>query len=274
MACRNMRVSCATYPKGTDMTCNVSKKALSHIDPVLGRYKSDQFRKILQAWGISTDKMTVLKTDLREEAYGEDELLFSLNGKGSQFYAIDICLSTVVQADLIRKERSKKDQAYINGDVRHLPFKDNTFDLILSTSTLDHFKRSDELTRALKELRRVLKPDGTILLAMNNKCNFNFCFWLTIESWLVKGTGPVQFYTPHELDRHLKSAGLMAKEYAVVVHIINPSNSILKLLRGSLSTDLLMKTAIFFTRFADFLDRNKNTRSFTGWFITARCTKV
>jgi ubiquinone/menaquinone biosynthesis C-methylase UbiE len=47
------------------------------------------------------------------------------------------------------------------GDAHQLPFVDDRFDLILCTELLEHL-RSPEI--AIREMRRVLKPDGLLLL--------------------------------------------------------------------------------------------------------------
>lgn len=50
------------------------------------------------------------------------------------------------------------------GDVGALPFPDHTFDIYYSGGVVEHFERGAE--RALAEARRVLKPDGVLLLSV------------------------------------------------------------------------------------------------------------
>jgi SAM-dependent methyltransferase len=45
-------------------------------------------------------------------------------------------------------------------DGKHIPFEDNTFDLIFSSNTLEHIPHIYEFQ---KEIHRVLKPDGVVL---------------------------------------------------------------------------------------------------------------
>ncbi|MFD1900091.1 class I SAM-dependent methyltransferase [Enterococcus termitis] len=55
-------------------------------------------------------------------------------------------------------------------DIHHLTFDDNTFDLVTAFQTHFHW---DDLTLALKEIRRVLKPNATFLLACEtSKLNY------------------------------------------------------------------------------------------------------
>lgn len=51
---------------------------------------------------------------------------------------------------------------YIKGSAEQLPFENNSFNSVVSTSTLCSIKNIEE---ALKEIFRVLKPDGKLLFA-------------------------------------------------------------------------------------------------------------
>lgn len=50
----------------------------------------------------------------------------------------------------------------VNADAEHLPFGDGLFDLVVSTSALQWVA---DLSRALHEMRRVMKPGGTLSVA-------------------------------------------------------------------------------------------------------------
>src|SRR5215210_2043429 len=50
------------------------------------------------------------------------------------------------------------------GDVSSLPFADETFDLYYSGGVVEHFEGGAD--RALAEARRVLKPDGILLISV------------------------------------------------------------------------------------------------------------
>ena len=55
--------------------------------------------------------------------------------------------------------------------MRHLPFAQGAFDGIVSNSTLDHFQSLDDLLVSLKELFRVLRPGGQMILTLDNLSN-------------------------------------------------------------------------------------------------------
>ena len=51
------------------------------------------------------------------------------------------------------------------GDVEHIPFPDNTFDVVVSLGVIEYLE-SDE--QALREMRRVLRPGGRAVIAISN----------------------------------------------------------------------------------------------------------
>lgn len=55
-------------------------------------------------------------------------------------------------------------------DARFIPFKNNCFDAVISVLTVSHIK---EEKKALKEIRRILKSNGKILLVLFNKSLLN-----------------------------------------------------------------------------------------------------
>lgn len=104
---------------------------------------------------------------------------------------------------------------YIQGSLYHIPFADNTFDRILFLDAIEHFSQPRD---ALKELARVLKIGGSILI-----CTMNYAspLWFVLENtWhrffggsckpYSKDVHPTQ-YTPSLLREHCK--GLFEEVY-------------------------------------------------------------
>jgi len=248
-----------------------SKRTKPHIDAILGKYKSDEFRSIVIKWIGSLRNKKVFKTDLREEAYGEDEILFSLPGKNLNIFAVDIAEETTRKAYLIQKEKGLT-QNYITADVRGLPFRNNVFDIILSSSTLDHFTSEDDFLKSIFELKRVMKPGGSLIITINNRCNYNFYLTLKLEKLLSLKSYPVQSYSPNKLRKIFKAVGLHIQEDEAIVHIISPMNSVLLLLRRFIDKEKVDKMAKSCVSFARWLGRKK-TKLLTGWFIALKCVK-
>jgi SAM-dependent methyltransferase len=107
----------------------------------------------------------LLKTDLFDEAVGEG-LYSTLAAHAGSVVGVDI--SRVVVAAAAARHPSLRASL---GDVRHLPFDDASFDVVVSNSTLDHFSSVDEIGSALVELRRVMMPGGTLIVTLDNLAN-------------------------------------------------------------------------------------------------------
>ncbi len=75
----------------------------------------------------------------------------------------------------------------IIGDVEALPFDDNSFDLVLANYMLYHVPN---LERAIAELRRVLRPGGTLLAATNGQGHMRELWQLEEQALVHVGASP------------------------------------------------------------------------------------
>jgi ubiquinone/menaquinone biosynthesis C-methylase UbiE len=59
-----------------------------------------------------------------------------------------------------------KDLDVISSDIRNLPFENNTFDNTISIAVIHHLSTNEDRTKAIKELLRVTKKNGKILITV------------------------------------------------------------------------------------------------------------
>lgn len=81
------------------------------------------------------------------------------------FHGIDISDNMIEQAHANMSQLGI-DAQLRTGDARYLPYEDNSFDCVITAHMLEHL---DNPLIGLKELVRILKPQGTLLLVMTRK---------------------------------------------------------------------------------------------------------
>jgi SAM-dependent methyltransferase len=170
---------------------------------------------LIAKWTAGTAGV-LLKTDLFEEAYGSDQLLFELDAHCEIALALDLSPTTVSRA---RERRPSGCGAlFLATDVRHVALQSRSVDLVISTSTLDHFPSRGDFELALAELARILRPGGQLIITVDN--SRNPLYWPL--RWLSRtGFAPYPLgYTPSPsgLVRCLRSAGLEAVATGWLIH--------------------------------------------------------
>ncbi|MEW6063509.1 MAG: class I SAM-dependent methyltransferase [Nanoarchaeota archaeon] len=93
-----------------------------------------------------------------------------------------------------------------------LPFKNESFDYVLSIAVLHHLNSKEKRIKSLKEIKRVLKNEGEALILVWNKLIPRFFFKPKdyFVPWRVKGKAYLRYYyffTYWELKKLLKKSG-------------------------------------------------------------------
>lgn len=140
-----------------------------------------------------------------------DEIYFASRVK--EFYSIDIAPEIIKVAIQIADREihpSFRDKIKIMvADATQLPFENQYFDVAFSFSTLEHIPESTKRELAFKELIRVTKSGGYIIITVPNKLNFG----KYIRSSLMqkKGTSPFGYehhYFPWEIKKIMSKNGV------------------------------------------------------------------
>jgi SAM-dependent methyltransferase len=94
-----------------------------------------------------------------EIGFGSGVLLPELSKRSTHLFGIDLH----DHINEVKEMLIKEDTCTIltRGDILHLPYKDESFDCVMSIATLEHIR---ELTTAIFEIKRVLKKDGFAIL--------------------------------------------------------------------------------------------------------------
>jgi SAM-dependent methyltransferase len=240
-----------------------------YLDSFLGEVKRQAHLSLLRRWGCIPATGRVLKTDLFEEAMGTDAFLGDLYSRSGIIVGMDTSEAIVDQA---QHRDAARCACYVAADVRRLPFAGDAFALIISPSTLDHFKEPSDLGRSLRELAHVMEPGGKLIITLDNRQNlFDPLLRILIRmGWVPYYIG--RSYTVAELCAELKAAGLVVKRYTAILH--NPRLMavagviIAKKLRWGWLTGLVQRAIIFAQRF-------ERTRwcYYTGSFVAAMAVR-
>lgn len=150
----------------------------------------------------------LLKTDLFDEAYGEG-ILSLLISTARIVVGMDIALNTV-----IRVREKHPGIILFNTDAQALPFRDESFDTVVSNSTLDHFPERKNILGGLCEFFRILRPGGILLLTLDNLLNPSVAIrqWITFPVLHRLGIVPYYFggtFGPVKLKAALRASGFL-----------------------------------------------------------------
>ena len=179
---------------------------------------AEQKRRVHQQWlrSAAGDRphAVVLKTDLFEDAYGADRIFDDLFPGARLAVGMDLNGKTVHAAH----RRNAPAFQSITGDVRSLPLRSESVDVVVSTSTLDHFEAQGDIGVSLDEMSRVLRPGGVLLITLDNPCNpfYHLLRWMSHRSWMPFELG--ETVSLKSLERMLTDRGLRIQTTAYLIH--------------------------------------------------------
>jgi SAM-dependent methyltransferase len=168
--------------------------------------------------GLPQRRVTrALKTDLFDEAVSRG-VVSPLADAVDSLHGVDISrrIATMARARY-------PDLGAVTADVRALPYADDAFDLVISLSTLDHFLTSHEVLVALRELYRVLRPEGLLLITLDNPVNPVVALRNALPADLLNRLGLVPYFVgatlgPRGLRRALENIGFEVRELSAFLH--------------------------------------------------------
>lgn len=125
------------------------------------RLDSDELGKRLRlVFGTLLSPEAVRGRKTLDAGCGTGNFSRRLSEWGAQLVSLDIGPTLVAMA------RDKSGARGVCGDLMALPFADGSFDLVLSTESVEH---TTDPRRAVLELARVVAPGGTLLLTSPNR---------------------------------------------------------------------------------------------------------
>lgn len=138
--------------------------------------------------------------------------LFLAKRKGAQVTVLDLPKPFTIEFEEMSRRLLNDNVILRSGDMRNMPFEDNSFDFVISVSVIEHLSHSpdhksffpkdvfvEETRKTLTEMYRVLKPGGWIYLTTDAYIPGR----VKTDAWgkkLLDGN-PFGAYPVNELDR-------------------------------------------------------------------------
>lgn len=124
---------------------------------VVGRIAIEHLHRYALALNHVKDKIVL------DIACGEGYGSFLISDKAKQVYGVDINQEIVQFAS---QKYKKNNLSFLEGSTSKIPLDDNTVEVIISFETIEHHDEHDEM---ILEMKRVLKPDGLIMMSSPDK---------------------------------------------------------------------------------------------------------
>jgi len=86
------------------------------------------------------------------------------NGKNIKFFQNKTNIAGVDKSSSLVNLCQQKGYNVIQGDILQLPYENNTFDYIICIAVVHHLDSEEKRISAIKEMVRVLKPNGKLLI--------------------------------------------------------------------------------------------------------------
>ena len=133
-----------------------------------------QDNEYYELFSIAEDYPEIIKKYLKENISGNTILdagcgtgkfTNTLEEISNQYIGIDLSNYQLAKA---RQKSKKINSKFIQANLSHIPLKDQSVDVIVSTWVLGTIKDLEERNKCIAELKRVLKKDGKIILVEND----------------------------------------------------------------------------------------------------------
>lgn len=186
--------------------------------------------------------------------------LFQIQSKIKVGYGLDISQKFIDKAEGYRQKKNYNNLHFAVGLIEQIAFADNYFDKVICAEVLEHVFDKDI---ALKEVRRVLKPGGTLIVSVPNM-NADATWWgrflrkvgkrkfVSLEHFSQRelnkhGDSHVREYTKDSLSQWLEANGFTVLAMRSVSFIDGPYMD--WLLKVPLHVGFLRKLVINFEKY-------------------------
>lgn len=151
-----------------------------YAQPEVVDFWSTLSRHGLQACEIALiEKYAPPSGDVLDTGCGAGRAALALAKRGYRLTGLELSPHMLAAAQMLGREAGNT-VAWVRGDGRGLPFENDTFDVVLGLfAIIQHIPDAEGRVRYLSECARVLRPNGVLLLGLDNVAPAVLCygFW-------------------------------------------------------------------------------------------------
>ena len=244
-----------------------------YLDPAFARQRKAMHLALLAAWAPDLQGKVALKTDLFEEATGDDQFFFDLSNRSAHGVGMDFSSEVARRAGKRASKAGVSKFSSVAADIRRLPFKSRTMDIIVSNSTLDHFATKREIIDSIVETARILKPGGQFIVTLDNPWNPMYAVLKVLSTLRITPYYLGKSLTRKQLMTALTDSGFVVEEIQALSH--HPR--IIMLAYTRIARNMLgMKADRHLDTVLALFDKLKNTRIryATAAFIAIKARRI
>jgi SAM-dependent methyltransferase len=267
-----------TIISGIDYWDSIGTRSnVKHSEDLWRAHLRELYQELKDRWNQQSRCELTLKTDLHDEAISNHNLISVFGSDSDQIVGTDLSFVTALAAKNRMEAEWRGDHEIVVSDARKHAFGSNIFDRIISNSTLDHFSDKKDIFQSLRELQRIMKPGGTLMITLDNPWNPAVFLRNRLPYRWLKSLGVIPFYmgvtlSRPELIHALESNGFSVCDSTAIVHrprilAIRIGNILGKVGHG--------RTRVYFHRILKTFEclEGLPTKYVTGYFVAVKAVK-
>jgi len=128
--------------------------------------------------------------------------LIAKNSFNSKVIGMDLSINSLKIANYLKEYLKIPNVSFETGNLFQIPYPDNYFDVVFNEGVIEHYNLNNKFTYidAIKEMIRITKKNGKIIIAVPNWYNFSH----TIYKWILNKLGKNFVYGYEKSFKHFE----------------------------------------------------------------------
>lgn len=164
------------HPCGADLVGDLSDKSRDEYEKFFDRY--DRFRYTKEAHILKNlDRIDLSGKKVLEIGLGQGSDAEQIVKRGGEYSGVDLTEESVKRVRMRFELHGLPFGAIERASALELPFEDSSYDIVYSHGVLHHIP---EIDKAQREIARVLKPGGKLVVMLYAKWSLNYLLSISI----------------------------------------------------------------------------------------------